>query len=93
MPHKPANLNCETDYSVFTDDHIAKEVRYNKSCETSENTFRWKLDANIITLYKGERSIKWLIHSIESGKMILGVKVRPGSEKRMYVVYKKRKMN
>lgn|SRR5690606_20177851 len=89
LSHKPANPECEADHSVFAEDYTAKEVRYNASCQANENAFSWKLDDNLLTLTKGEQRISWLIHSIEGGKMTVGVPVRPDSEKRMYVVYKK----
>ena len=90
VPHKQANPDCTADHTVFTADHIAKEVKHNKSCEANETTFDWKLDDSLLTLTKDERSINWLIHSIENGKMIVGVQTRPGSKNRMYVVYQKR---
>jgi len=90
MPHRQANPDCEADHTVFTADHTAKEVKHNKSCEANETTFDWELEDNLLTLTKEERSINWLIHSIENGKMTVGVQTRPGSENRMYVVYQKR---
>lgn len=90
MPHRQDNPDCEADHSVFTADHTAKEVKHNKSCEANETTFDWKLEDNLLTLTKGERSVNWLIHSIEDGKMTVGVQMRPDSDKRMYVVYQKK---
>ncbi len=55
-----------------------------------ETTFDWKLEDDLLTLTKGERSINWLIHSIEDNKMTVGVQMRPDSDKRMYVVYQKK---
>lgn len=92
MPHQQDNPDCETDHSVFTADRTAKEVKHNKSCEANETTFDWKLEDNFLTLTKGERSINWLIHSIEDGKMTVGVQMRPDSDKRMYVVYQKKRV-
>ncbi|WP_225036006.1 lipocalin family protein [Winogradskyella sp. SM1960] len=88
-PHKQANPDCKPNHSVFTEEHVAKEVRYNQDCEAKENTFEWELNGDTLTLSKGDRSINWLIHSIEDDKMTVGVQVRPKSENRMYVVYKK----
>lgn len=90
MPHRQANPDCELDHSVFVADNTAKEVKYNKSCEAKETTFDWKLEENLLTLTKGDRSINWLIHSIEDDKMTVGVQTRPDSENRMYVVYQKK---
>lgn len=90
LPHKQANPDCEVDYNVFTEDYISKEVRYNKNCEANENIFNWRLEGNILTLTKDEQEINGLIHSIGDDKMTIGVQIRPGSEERMYIVYKKR---
>lgn len=90
LPHNQANPDCEVDYNVFTEDYISKEVRYNKNCEANENIFNWRLEGNILTLTKDEREINGLIHSIGDDKMTIGVQIRPGSEERMYIVYKKR---
>lgn len=90
---KQSNLksdDCETDHSVFAADHTAKEIRYDKNCQAKENTFNWKLDDNLLTLTKGEKSVNWLIQSIDENEMTVGVQMRPGSENRMYVIYKKR---
>ena len=92
MPHRQDNPDCKADHNVFTTDHTAKEVKHNKSCEATETTFDWKLEDNFLTLTKGERSINWLIHSIENDKMTVGVQMRPDSEKRMYVVYQKKRV-
>lgn len=90
LPHKQANPECEANHTVFSKSHTAKEVRYNTSCEITENAFDWKLQGNILTLTSGERSINWFIQSVDDGTMTVGVQVRPDSERRMYVVYKKR---
>jgi len=90
LPHKQANLDCGADHTLFSADHTAKEVKYNGDCASGETALEWKLDDNILTLTKGERSIRWHIKSIEEGKMIVGVQVRLDSENKMYVVYHKR---
>lgn len=90
MPHKQANPDCEADHTVFSKDHTAKEVKYNSSCEAKENAYDWKLENNVLTLIKGERTMTGHIKSIEDGTMTVGISISPNSEKRMYVVYKKR---
>lgn len=89
MPHKHTSDDCK-DHTAFAEDLTAKEVKHNSNCEANERIFGWKLDGNVLTLTKDERSIKWHIKSIEDGKMTVGVQVRPDSENRMYVVFEKR---
>lgn len=90
MPHKQANPDCEADHTVFAEDNTATEVRYNKNCDAKEKSFSWKREGDHLILTSGERSIDWHIHSIEGDKMTVGIQMRPNSENRMYVVYKKR---
>ncbi|PKD19449.1 hypothetical protein APR41_15935 [Salegentibacter salinarum] len=90
IPHKQSNADCLPDHTVFTKNHMAREVKYNKSCQERENTFNWTLNEGIITLSKGERSIKWHIEDMKNGKMTIGVPIHPGAEKKLYLLYKKR---
>lgn len=90
MPHKQSAPDCGKDHTVFMEDHTAKEVKYREGCESRESTFEWKLDGDTLTLTKGERSIIWHILSLEDGTLKVGVQVRPDSDNRMYVVYKKK---
>mgnify|MGYP001167108842 CR=1 FL=1 len=90
LPHKHSEPDCGKDHTVFAEDHTAKEVKYNPNCEPSENTFEWMLDGETLTLTKGERSIQWHILSLEDGTLKVGVQLRPDSDNRLYVVYKKR---
>lgn len=90
LPHKSSNPDCQVDYTVFDEDYSSKEVRFDASCASIENTFNWSLEGNNLTLTKGNRSIDWLIHSLSAEKLIVGVRMRPDAEKRMFVVYEKR---
>ena len=88
-PHNHAGVNCEKDYSQFSENYEAKDVRYDKDCKAITSTISWKLDGNTLILTKEKQKINWLIHSLTVGKMVVGIPIRPGSDKRMYVVYKK----
>jgi hypothetical protein len=90
MPHKHSAPDCGKDHTFFAEDHTAKEVKYKPNCEPSENSFEWKLDGDTLVLTKGERSIQWHILSLEDGSLKVGIQLRPNSDHRMYVVYKKR---
>ncbi|MAP80993.1 MAG: hypothetical protein CL526_07875 [Aequorivita sp.] len=89
MPHNQANPDCEADHTVFAEDNTASEVRYNKNCDAKEKSFSWKREGDHIILTSGDRTVDWLIHSIEGDKMTVGVQMRPNAKNRMYAVYKK----
>lgn len=90
LPHKHASEDCKN-HSVFMENNQGKEVRYQENCEAKEQEFSWSLEADSLTLTRGERSITWHILSLEDNTMKIGVQLRPDSEKRMYVVYEKQK--
>ncbi|WP_297337891.1 lipocalin family protein [Algoriphagus sp.] len=90
LPHKHSAPDCGKDHTQFTEEFTAKDVKYKEDCSPVENEFSWKLEENTLTLTKGERSVQWHILSIEDGQMKVGIQVRPDSENRMYVSYKKR---
>ena len=88
LPHKNVSPDCK-DYSVFLDDYSGKDVRHKQDCEAREQEFSWEINDDVLTLSRGERSIKWHIASIEENTMTVGVQLKPDSENRMYVQYKK----
>ncbi|GGD99809.1 lipocalin family protein [Planktosalinus lacus] len=90
MPHKHSAPDCGKDHTFFAEDHTAKEVKYTANCAPSENTFTWQLDGDTLTLTKGERSIQWHVLSLKDDTLKVGVQLRPDSDHRLYVVYKKR---
>lgn len=92
IPYKQPNADCQPDHTVFTKNYKATEVKYNKSCQKRETTFNWSLKDRIITLNKGDRSIKWHIKDIKNGKMTIGIPIHPGSEKN-YTCYIKNEIN
>lgn len=89
LPHKHSAPDCGKDHTFFAEDHTAKEVKYTQGCTPVETAFQWKLDGDTLILTKGERSMQWHILSLEDGTLKVGVQLKPDSDKRMYVVYKR----
>lgn len=89
LPHKHSAPDCGKDHTFFAEDYTAKEVKYAEGCAPIETSFEWKLEGDTLTLTKGERSIQWHILSLEDGTLKVGVQLRPDSDNRLYVVYKR----
>lgn len=90
MPHKPKNPECETkDHVVFKEGGEAFEVFYSSECAENRKEYDWKLDENQIILSKSDVSKPMLLHKVDGDQLILGLRPRPGSDKWMYVRYKK----
>jgi len=89
MPHKHSAPDCGKDHTVFSADGNAKEVKYTSTCEPKEQILQWELEGSKLVLSKRERRITWHLLSLENGQLKVGIQMRPDSEHRMYVAYKK----
>lgn len=89
MPHKHSAPDCAKDHTVFSSDGNSKEVKYTSTCEPIEQIFQWELEGSKLILSKGDKSITWHLLSLEDNQLKVGVQMRPNSERRMYVAYRK----
>ena len=89
MPHKHSAPDCAKDHAVFSSDGNSKEVKYTSTCEPIEQIFQCELEGSKLILSKGDKSITWHLLSLEDNQLKVGGQMRPNSERRMYVAYRK----